>query len=184
MADRFGKDWDGPALADFVAHVEDALADSTVKFLIGRDKLSLNAGLRRVIFTTSKSPITAPQGTGGRRFEGAGTPRDPVQVPTPNPQRVTQIYSIDLNVTAHVYAENGQTVEELMEQLLVVMRDWGGGSGFKPMNLTWATDQGTNSMNRQPKMEIELVVRPAVTGERKPLTEITAQQIGDYYLET
>ena len=184
--ERYGKDWDGTAFANFVGTVEDDIADSSVKFFIGRDKLSLNAGPRRVVFTTSQSPLSGTRRPGGKLFPDDDDSGQIIPAPRPTSVRATQIYSLDTQATVHVFAENGESTELLAEQLLVSMRELFGAETFVPRTFTWTTDQPgevTGSTKRGPKISIDFTVRGRINGERKTLTRITGQIIESYEID-
>lgn len=139
------------------------LNDPTVLRQTGRLAVKENQQLRRVVWIREPSDITPPRNVGGKLAGGV---------------RYRQVYTREERVEAHVYAEDEDTIELLLDNLLGAMHVVGGPS-IQPSKYAWETEraEGAAHLTSQPKIQLELTFMIPVFDERRPLTPLTKQGV-------
>lgn len=139
------------------------LADPTVLRQTGRLSIRENAPTRRIVWVREPGEVTPPRNIGGKLSGGV---------------RYRQVYTREELVEAHLYAENEETIELLLDGLLAAIHLVGGPS-IKPSRYEWETEteRGAAHLSSQPKIRLELTFMIPVFDERLPLTPLTKQGI-------
>lgn len=142
------------------------LDDESVRCMVGRLKIKENVQRRRVVWVRTPSSITTPMRSGGKATTNATTGA---------PERIRACYDRQESVSLHIFAEDADTAEALLDNMLAALH-LVSGPNVTPGTYEWETENPdiADISLRQPKIRLDIVVRMPVSDESQGLRAIDA----------
>lgn len=148
---------------DLVSDIETTMGDSTVTFVVGNDKNRKRGPRRRIHWVRRGGPVV-PSSRAGATLVGDDSSGDRVRTP---------LNRIGL-IEAHIFAEDDDTTEDLLDNTIAaIYQTFTGAGGVEFVEYDWDDDQINQ---RGPYTVLSFSVTYPVSDEIKPLTELTAQE--------
>lgn len=154
-------------LSNFATAVHANLADATVLQVVGQLNKGRNTQRRRVHWYREGGEIVPPHQAGGRISDGdeaTGT-------------RAPAVWQREEQITCHVFAESEDTLDTLLDNLIVAIDRTAPNGSVIFGNYTWAATDKDEFAKRVPMVELQCVVKLPVLDEQKSLVEITAEEL-------
>jgi hypothetical protein len=155
-------------IRSFVDAVEAELDDETVAFVIGKVNEGKHGQRRRVHWYRMGGEIVPTERQGGTMTDGETT-------------RTVSAWTRAERIVVHIFAENTDTVETLLDNLIVAIDHAAGVSAFTRAEYLW---QENELAQRVPMVELEFRLALPVADEITTLVIIEAVETETAFVES